>query len=171
VSHTILPLDLFYKVGHIDSYDVPRAFDWNKVKDCIDSLRRGTSYTLYHYDYSTSSYDVDKAIQVHPSDVIILEGIYAQYAKFLLLDDPVVIRVTTPPDVCLMRRLARDESSRNIPMKETVEMWKQKVRPGWNHWNQPDILAERALTSQYTVSGEDTGKQTRMDIYEEILFE
>ena len=29
---TVLPLDYFYKVGPQESFDVPDAFDWKKLK-------------------------------------------------------------------------------------------------------------------------------------------
>ena len=36
----ILPLDNFYKEGERDSFDVPDAFDWDRVHACIEKLKR-----------------------------------------------------------------------------------------------------------------------------------
>ena len=171
ITSTILPLDLFYKEGNIESYDTPKAFDWKKLWNCLYALYKNRPYTLHHYNYSLSQYQLNSPIIVQNADVIIIEGIYAHYAKFLLLDEPFVIHINTKPDLCLIRRLIRDESCRGIPMKETIKMWKEKVRPDWDKWNTTSQLQEHALSPKSTIGGTDEEKNKRQEIYEIILQE
>lgn len=105
IASTIIPLDFFYKIGFLDSFDVPKAFDWDRIKLCIQTLKQNKTFTIHPYDYTKYSYIKNVRIPLKPAPIVILEGIYANYAKFLLLNNPIVIRVTTDSDLCLIRRL------------------------------------------------------------------
>lgn len=165
---TVLPLDYFYKVGPQESFDVPDAFDWKKLKQCLICLSKKQPYTLYPYVYEKNVYDKTVPITVYTSDIIIIEGIYANYARFLLLNDPIVIHVDTPPDICLARRCLRDKEERNIKPEENLKRWLYDVRPRWDQWQRRPI---EAIQTTHFISGENGKSYERDVIYKAILDE
>lgn len=165
ITSTIIPMDYFYKVGKWESFDVPDAFDWNRLKNCLITLRKNEPYTLYPYNYNTHSYEKHLNQTIFNADVIIIEGIYTNHAKFLFLEEPVVIRIETAPDVCLARRILRDVKERNITYEDTIHMWLTNVRPNWKIWN----TTPNSLEDTYSISGESKYRQYRLNVYQTII--
>lgn len=85
ITCTVIPMDYFYKEGPQTSFDVPDAFDFQKLRHCIITLQHNRPYTIYEYDYETYTYNKQKAYTLYNSKVILIEGLYANYCRFLLL--------------------------------------------------------------------------------------
>jgi uridine kinase len=85
ITCTVIPMDYFYKEGPQPSFDVPDAFDFKKLRDCIATLQNNRPYTIYQYDYEMNTYMKHKAYTLYNSKVILIEGLYANYCRFLLL--------------------------------------------------------------------------------------
>ena len=169
ITSTIIPMDYFYNVGEQKSYDVPDAFDWKKLRTCLHILEKNEPYTLYPYDYTTHTYEKHLNHTIYNSDVIIIEGIYSNYAKFLFLQEPVVVRIQTDADICLARRILRDETERNIPYDDTIHMWLTNVRPNWNQYNKQNSKLLNTIEDTYAISGKSEHKYHRLTIYQSII--
>lgn len=95
-------------------------------------------------------YDTDRSFTFFPTDIVIIEGLYANYCKFLLLDEPEVIKIDTPPDICICRRVLRDRKDRGINPVDNVKIWLNDVRPNWDKWSgHPN----HTLEPTYIISG------------------
>lgn len=166
IKTTILPLDYFYKVGAQESFDVPGAFDWTKLVECVSHLQNLRPFTLYPYIYETNVYNKSQPHTVYPSDVVIIEGLYANYCRFLLLEDPIVLHVDTPADICLARRCLRDKEERNIKPETNLKRWIYDVKPCWNRWQTHPV---DAIDTTHSISGEHNAHLERESTYHTIL--
>ena len=96
--------------------------------------------------------------------MVIIEGIYANYCRFLLLDEPAVIRIDTAPDICLGRRVLRDRRERGIDAVDNVKRWLDDVRPNWDKWADDP---HQTLEPNYSISG--TSPVERYVLYETLF--
>jgi len=130
----IISMDNFYlppeKVLGGD-YDVPEAIDWFRVREIIKNLIDDRiKVKLPIYDFKTKS--VTKEIDVGPSDIIILEGIFSLTNPDVYNLADMKIFVDVPDDERLIRRLLRDKKERDTKIKETIQLWRNNVIP--NHF-------------------------------------
>ena len=164
VSSSIIPLDFFYKEKYESSFDTPNAFDWNRLIQTMNELKANKKVILHPYNYQTKVYDTDRSFTFFPTDIVIIEGLYANYCKFLLLDEPEVIKIDTPPDICICRRVLRDRKDRGINPVDNVKIWLNDVRPNWDKWSgHPN----HTLEPTYIISG--TSQLERYSLYENIF--
>lgn len=135
ISSTILSMDMFYKESHKGSFDCPDAFDWKRLQFTIYRLQHFHRVFLPQYSYKTQQYNhtnSSECIEVKPANIIIIEGIYANYCDFLPQSH--ILYVNTPPDVCLGRRVLRDVEERGISPEDNIRRWMDDVRVQWNRW-------------------------------------
>ena len=69
---------------------------------------------MYEYRYDICHYTDAIKTKIYPCKVLIIEGLYANYCRSVLLDEPAVIHINTPLDICLARRIIRDNEERNL---------------------------------------------------------
>lgn len=133
---TVLEQDYYYK-AHADlpfeerariNYDHPSAFDSELLNAHVAALLRGEAIEKPQYDFVTHSRR-EETVTVHPSYVILLEGI-------LVLDDEplrelmdIKLFVDTDADVRVLRRLRRDIEERGRSLEAIVDRYLQMVRP------------------------------------------
>lgn len=132
ISCSVMSLDSFYKESYEGSFDTPDAFHWERLSFSLKQLQKQSTIYLQSYDYATKQYLPHTSEAVYPSDVLIIEGILANYCTDVF--DPFVIHVDTPADICLARRVLRDETEREIPIKDNIESWLGDVRVQWKRW-------------------------------------
>lgn len=110
------------------NYDHPLAFDNNLILDHLKRLlnRESVKKPVYDYPNHTRSNEV---INVHPRDVIILEGI-------LILEDDrlrdlmdIKLFVDTDSDLRIIRRLMRDIQERGRTIDSVIDQYTSVVRP------------------------------------------
>jgi uridine kinase len=85
-SVTRIPMDNYYEdLSHMDfeertevNYDHPSAFEWDLLREHVDALLSGQSVEMPQYDFATHNRK-DETETVEPTDVIVLEGIFALY--------------------------------------------------------------------------------------------
>lgn len=89
------------------NYDHPDAFDTDLMIEHLKALKRGETIHCPVYDYAIHN-RTDKTVEVHPTKVVIVEGILIFQNKALrdLLD--IKIFVETDADVRILRRALRD---------------------------------------------------------------
>lgn len=115
------------------NFDTPDMLHLDLLQKHIAELNKGKSITKPLFDFK-SNHRVGEET-VHPSDVIIMEGIFAQYfyKKYGLSDLPVVtVNITTENYLAVIeRRIKRDIEQRGRVRLEGVKQEKKYVGPGF----------------------------------------
>ena len=133
---TVITHDNYYRAHHemtyeertLLNYDHPDAYETELMVEQLAALRRGESIEMPVYDFSI--YDrTDKTTTVHPSRVIIVEGIVILAHPELrdLLD--VKVYVDCDADVRILRRLMRDVEERGRSIDSVVNQYLATVKP------------------------------------------
>ncbi|WP_454781525.1 uridine kinase family protein [Legionella sp. WA2022007384] len=143
VSAQLLNMDDYYrecpKEVDIQAYrrdtnfDTPDMLYLDLLQEHIQLLHHGKSVTKPIFDFKTNS-RIDKE-EVHPSDVIILEGIFAQYfyKKYWPSNLTVVtanIATDSYSDI-LERRISRDIAHRGRVREDSEKQERKYVGPGF----------------------------------------
>ena len=97
------------------NYDEPDIFDHDLFLEDMKLLLDGKPITKKQYDYANHC-RADSDELIYPSKVLIVEGIHVFYDKRLCELMFLKLYMSVEPDVCLLRRIARDinERGRNI---------------------------------------------------------
>ena len=90
------------------NYDHPLAFDFDLMIDHINRLIRGEKIEKPTYDYTIHNRS-DRTEIVYPSDVLIIEGLFALYTKEIRDMEDIKIFVDTAADERFIRRLKRED--------------------------------------------------------------
>jgi len=110
----LLSMDNFYKsltaeqmaMAHNNEYnfDHPQAFDYEKLFQVLQDLKKGVKVEVPIYDFKTHSRLADKTTTIYGANVIIFEGIFALWDKDVrdLMD--LKLFVDTDSDIRLARR-------------------------------------------------------------------
>ena len=133
---TVLTHDSYYRARHDLTYeertklnyDHPNAFDTELLCDALRDLKAGRSIEMPVYDYTI--YDrTDRTVTVHPSKVILVEGILIYHSKELrdLMD--IKIYVDTDADVRILRRIMRDVNERGRTLESVIGQYLDTVKP------------------------------------------
>ncbi|AUH71381.1 uridine kinase family protein [Legionella sainthelensi] len=115
------------------NFDTPDMLHLDLLQQHIAELNKGKSITKPVFDFKSNSRVGEET--VHPSDVIIMEGIFAQYfyKKFGLSNFPVVtVNITTENYLDVIeRRIKRDIEQRGRARLEGIKQEKKYVGPGF----------------------------------------
>ncbi len=132
----VMPQDSYYKdSSHIApeerskiNFDEPAAIEWTLLVDHLKKLKEGTTIEMPTYSYLTCTRQEETVI-VHPSDVIIVEGI-------LVLNDPrirelldIKVFVDADPDDRLIRVIARDCIERGRTPEIVINRYQDVLKP------------------------------------------
>jgi len=141
---TLVPLDNYYKdLGHMAfderknvNYDHPSAFEWELLRDQLDTLLSGQAVEMPQYDFS-EHLRKDDCVTVEPTDVIVLEGILALYDEDVndMLD--LHIYVETDADVRILRRIERDVVDRGRDLEGVMDQYLSTVKPMHEQFIEP----------------------------------
>ncbi len=110
------------------NYDHPDSLETDLLIDHIKQLRSGNSVECPVYDYSQHNRSKD-TIMIHPSKIIIVEGILVLQDERLrdLLD--IKIYVEADADERILRRALRDVEERGRDLKGIMEQYLTTVKP------------------------------------------
>lgn len=133
----VIPQDSYYKdSGHLPmeerqqlNFDHPDAIDFELLIEQLKELREGKTIEQPTYSYITCTRSATETVQVHPADIIIVEGILIFTCKKLreLLD--VMVFVDADADDRLLRVISRDIVERGKTVSETMERYQKTVKP------------------------------------------
>lgn len=129
------------------NYDHPDAFDHALLCDHLRQLRIGNSVEIPIYSHSKHQRLAEtKTIGQHA--IIVLEGILLFTDKALRELMDIRIFMSTPLDVCLIRRLKRDVVERHRTFESVVHQYETTVRPMYLQFIEPssryaDIIVPR----------------------------
>ena len=143
-SVTRIPLDNYYNdLSHLDfeerqsiNYDHPSAFEWELLREHLESLLEGRSVQMPQYDFEIHNRE-DERVAVEPTDVIVLEGILALYDEEI--NDMMDLRlfVETDADVRILRRIRRDVIERGRDLEGVIGQYLSTVKPMHEQFIEP----------------------------------
>lgn len=120
--------DLPYSEREKLNYDHPDAFDTDLLISHLEALKRGESIECPIYDYTVHNRS-EQTKTIHPTPVIVLEGIliFASPEVRALLD--MKIFVDTDADVRILRRIVRDVRHRERTLESVISQYLTTVKP------------------------------------------
>ncbi|MBM6870506.1 uridine kinase [Pseudoflavonifractor phocaeensis] len=131
-SHSDMPFEDRKKLN----YDHPDAFDTGRLVADLQALCRGETIQSPTYDYTIHDRS-EVTVEVHPTKVIIVEGILIFEDKALrdLMD--IKIFVDTDADVRILRRIMRDVKERGRSLDSVVKQYLTTVKPMHEQFVEP----------------------------------
>lgn len=118
------------------NYDHPLAFDFDFMCTQIKQLLECKPIEKPTYDFTVHNRS-DKTEIVNPSDVIILEGLFALYNPEIRELEDIKIFVDTDSDIRIIRRLKRDIAERNRTIESVISQYMSTVKPMHDQFIEP----------------------------------
>lgn len=109
------------------NYDHPDAFDNELLIKQIDELASGKSVEKPTYDYVNHTRSTITEV-VHPSDVLILEGLFVLEDEEIRKRLDMKIFIDTDADIRFIRRLKRDVRDRGRTIESVCDQYMNTVR-------------------------------------------
>lgn len=133
---TVIYHDNYYKAHHDLSYeersrlnyDHPNAFDTDQLVSDLKKLKAGESIECPVYDYTIHDRS-NETLTIHPSRVIIVEGILIFHEKALRDLFDIKLFVDTDADVRILRRIRRDVRERGRSLDSVIDQYLATVKP------------------------------------------
>ncbi|MFC7238298.1 uridine kinase [Saliphagus sp. GCM10025317] len=133
---TRIPVDNYYEdLSHLEyeertevNYDHPSAFEWELLREHLDTLSMGQSIEMPQYDFERHN-RMDETVTVEPTDVIVVEGILALYDDVILAMLDLCVYVMTDADVRILRRIQRDVIDRGRDLEGVIDQYLETVKP------------------------------------------
>lgn len=118
------------------NYDHPAAFDHALLINHLRTLQRGDSVDIPIYSHS-QHVRLPETRHIDKRKIIVLEGILLLTEAMLrdLMD--IRIFMSTPLDVCLLRRLKRDVIERHRSFESVMHQYETTVRPMYLQFIEP----------------------------------
>lgn len=143
-SVSFISQDNYYfpkEMQHVDengeiNFDLPTSIDRKQFHQDLVDLSSGKSITKTEYTFNNSGAE-PKEIVIHPSPIIILEGLFIFYYKEIrdMLDLRVFLDVRE--DIKLSRRIKRDSHERGYPEATVRYQWDNHVMPSYKAYLRP----------------------------------
>ena len=110
------------------NYDEPDIFDHDLFLEDMKLLLDGNPITKKQYDYANHC-RADSDELIYPSKVLIVEGIHVFYDERLCELMFLKLYMSVEPDVCLLRRIARDINERGRSIDSISMQYLTTVKP------------------------------------------
>lgn len=110
------------------NYDEPDIFDHDLFLEDMKLLLDGKPITKKQYDYANHC-RADSDELIYPSKVLIVEGIHVFYDERLCELMFLKLYMSVEPDVCLLRRIARDINERGRSIDSISMQYLTTVKP------------------------------------------
>lgn len=118
------------------NYDHPASFDTALLVDDLRRLAAGEAIRCPVYDYTIHNRS-EETVEVHPTKVVIVEGILIFENKALRNLMDVKIFVDTDADVRILRRILRDVKERGRSLDSVISQYLTTVKPMHEQFVQP----------------------------------
>lgn len=133
---SVIHHDAYYRdFGHLGpeerdriNFDHPDALETPLLVEHLEALLRGEVVEVPVYDFTTHLRTAETRT-VHPTPVVIVEGILGLAEPDLRAVMDIRIYVDTDPDVRFIRRLTRDLDERGRTLESVIEQYVATVRP------------------------------------------
>jgi len=117
-------------------YDHPDAFDWDLFDEHLGTLVDGASVEIPVYDFTIHDRSGESET-VHPTRVVVIEGILVLWEPRLRERFDLKIFVDTPADLRIIRRLRRDVAERGRTPESILHQYLETVRPAHEQFIEP----------------------------------
>lgn len=129
------------------NYDYPGAFDNKLFYEDLKKLQKGQSIEMPTYDYTVHTRS-DKTITIHPTKIILIEGILVLEDKNIRDITDTKVFIDADSDVRLQRRILRDTKERGRSLDSVLEQFIKQVKPMHEKYVEPtkkyaDIIIPR----------------------------
>ena len=129
------------------NFDHPDAIEWDLLIDHLDRLKKGETIPMPIYTYVTCARS-QEVIYVHPTQVIIVEGIMVLTNEELRKRMDIKVFVDTDGDERLMRIIRRDIAERGRTWEDVLRHYQTFVKPMHQQFIEPtkrtaDIILPR----------------------------
>jgi uridine kinase len=150
LGHDRYYFDVSQPRGH--DFDHPDALDTDRLIENLEQLKAGQAAEIPVYDFATHS-RTSAVETMHPSDVIVVEGILVlSDARLVSLADKVVF-VDAPESVRLARRIQRDVAERGRTKESVMDQYTSTVKPNHDRFVEPTkALADLVLDGTAPIS-------------------
>jgi len=118
------------------NFDHPAAIEWDLLVKHLDMLRNGESIPMPIYTYVTCARSKE-VIYVHPTEVIIVEGILVFTSEELRKRMDIKVFVDTDGDERLMRIIRRDIAERGRTWEDVLRHYQTFVKPMHQQFIEP----------------------------------
>lgn len=118
------------------NYDHPLAFDFDLMVEHLHDLMQRKTIEKPTYDYTIHNRS-DRTEIIYPSDVIIIEGLFALYNKDIRDIEDIKIFVDTAADERFIRRLSRDVTERARTVDSITTQYLTTVKPMHDQFIEP----------------------------------
>ena len=141
---SVIHHDNYYKAHHDMpyeerarlNYDHPNAFDTQMLIEDLRKLKQGKTVSCPVYDYSIHD-RTDRTVTIHPTRVIIVEGILIYESRELCREMDIKIYVDTDADVRILRRIVRDVRDRGRSLESVIDQYLTTVKPMHEQFVEP----------------------------------
>ena len=132
-----LPIEMQQKDSNgIVNFDLPSALDRNKIIQDLNSLISGSPIKVKEYNFNSPPH-INNYIDIDPSDLIIVEGLFLFYYSEIKSHLDMSVYVTVDSDVQLKRRINRDQSQRGYSIDDIIYQWENHVNPCHSQYIEP----------------------------------
>lgn len=153
--------DRYYKGGNAGTnFDVPEALDFQQLISDLTELRSGKKVRVPRYDFSTHS-RMKETDLIEPAPIIIVEGILIFCIPELYELFDLRVFVTADPNICLLRRLARDVKERGRNAEEVELRCLRDVIPSNQTYVMPSMF-QAHITLMNNLGGQFIGVEVLM---------
>lgn len=136
--------DNYYKAHHEMTYeeraqlnyDHPDALDTHLLVQALKELKQGHSVTCPVYDFTIHDRS-EETTTIHPTKVLIVEGILIFTDPDLCQQMDIKIYVDTDADVRILRRIIRDVKKRGRSLDSVVSQYLNTVKPMHEQFVEP----------------------------------
>lgn len=136
--------DNYYKAHHEMTYeertqlnyDHPDALDTHLLVQALKELKQGHSVECPVYDFTIHD-RTDETTTIHPTKVLIVEGILIFADPELCQQMDIKIFVDTDADVRILRRIIRDVKKRGRSLDSVVSQYLNTVKPMHEQFVEP----------------------------------
>ena len=141
---TLLSHDFYYK-RHDEltyeertklNYDHPDAMETELMIEHVRQLRQWKSVKRPVYDFTIHN-RVDETVDVHPSKVVVVEGILIFENQELRDLCDIKVFIDTDADVRILRRILRDVSERGRTLDSVITQYLTTVKPMHEQFVEP----------------------------------
>ena len=144
VRPSIFSMDNYYfpkSMQQLDSngivnFDLPTAIDEERLTADLKSLMQGKAIEVKEYFFNSPP-DKNVLITIHPSAVIIVEGLFLFHYKEVFKSLNYSIFVDVDHAIQLDRRIYRDQETRGYSREDILYQWENHVLPCYANFIEP----------------------------------
>ncbi len=118
------------------NFDLPGAIDRDSLFEDISTLLSGRSIFRSEYTFNNIGQEAD-LIEVHPTPVLIIEGLFVLYFEELRERMDLKIFLDVPEQTKLERRVKRDAEERGYSRETVMYQWENHVMPSFREYLEP----------------------------------